>query len=115
VSTRLQELIRKRERLIAHAATQRAQVAELVESLHTPLAIADGAYRIAQVIRRHPAIAAAATVAMFAQTRQHRLLLWSGRLFSLWELYRSLREQWPRRERPPREAGGSAAYFVSPK
>jgi hypothetical protein len=92
--------------LVARAATQRAQIAELVEGLHTPLAIADGAYRIAQVIRRHPAIAAAATVAMFAQTRQHRLLLWSGRLFSLWELYRSLREQWPRRERPAREGGG---------
>ena len=100
MSTRLQELIRKRQRLVAHAATQRAQVAEQVESLHGPLAIADGAYRIAQVIRRHPAISAAATLAMFAQARQHRLLLWSGRLFGLWELYRSLREQWPRREGP---------------
>ena len=106
MSTRLQELIHKRERLVAHAATQRAQIAELVEGLHRPLAIADGAYRIAQVIRRHPAIAAAATVALFAQTRQHRLLLWSGRLFSLWELYRSLREQWPRRERSARGSGG---------
>ena len=106
MSTRLQELIRKRQRLVAHAATQRAQVAELVESLHGPLAIADGAYRVAQVIRRHPAISAAATVAMFAQARQHRLLLWSGRLFSLWELYRSLREQWPRRERSARQPGG---------
>ena len=106
MSAELAALIRKREQLVAHAATQRAQLAEVVSSLHTPLAIADRAYRVAQVIRRHPAIAAAATVAMFAQTRQHRLLLWSGRLFSLWELYRSLREQWPRRERSARGSGG---------
>ncbi len=58
--SQLAEVVRKREKLVAHAATQRAQLAELTDRLHTPLAIADGAYRIAQALRRHPAISAAA-------------------------------------------------------
>ncbi len=88
MSTKLAALISKRQQLVAHAATQRAQFAERVERLHTPLAIADGAYRVARAVRRHPAVSAAATVAMFTQLPQHRVLLWAGRVVTLWELYR---------------------------
>jgi hypothetical protein len=32
--------------------------------------------------------------------QRHRLLMWAGRLFSVWEIYRVVREQWPRRAEP---------------
>jgi signal transduction histidine kinase len=98
VNTKLAALVRKRRELVAHAATQRAMLAALAEDLRRPLAVADGAYRIAQAVRRHPAISALTSITMLAQLKRHRLLLWSGRLLGLWEVYRVLREQWPRRE-----------------
>lgn len=100
MNTKLAAVVHKRQRLVARAATQRAMLAALAEDLRRPLAVADGAYRIAQAVRRHPAISALTTITMMAQVRRHRLLLWSGRLLGLWEVYRALREQWPRRESP---------------
>ena len=59
--------------------------------------MADGAYRLGQALRRHPAISALA-LAMLVRTQRHRLLVWSGALLTLWELYQAFREQWPRRD-----------------
>jgi hypothetical protein len=66
--------------------------------------VADGAYRVGQAVRRHPAITAVA-VALLVQLQRHRMLLWGGRLFTLWELYQAFREQWPRRAPKPEPPG----------
>jgi hypothetical protein len=96
VSARLATLVRKRRTLVARAATQRAELAALVERWRRPLAVADTAFRVGLALRRHPALVAVG-VALLAPLRGRSALRWGGRLFTLWELYRALREQWPQR------------------
>jgi hypothetical protein len=96
MNTKLAAVVRRRQALVSRAAAQRAELADLAERWHGPLAVADGAYRLGQALRRHPAISALA-VAMLVRTQRHRVLVWSGALLTLWELYQAFREQWPRR------------------
>jgi hypothetical protein len=96
MNTTLAAVVRRRQALVSRAAAQRAELAVLAERWHGPLSVADGAYRLGQALRRHPAISALA-VAMLVRTQRHRVLMWSGALLTLWELYQAFREQWPRR------------------
>lgn len=113
MNSRLAILVRRRHALMARTEAQRAGLAALVGRWRVPLAVADGAFRIGWALHRHPAIPAVA-VALLVQLQQHRALLWSGRLFALWEVYQLMREQWPRRaqtersEPAPRRAAGNS-------
>ena len=99
MSAELAALVRRRRVLVARAAVQRAELAALAERWRGPIAVADVAYRAGRTMRRHPALFAVA-VALLVQMRGRGPLLWSGRLFTLWELYRAFREQRPRRAGP---------------
>lgn len=83
-------LVRRRRVLAAHAATQRAQLAETVGRLRGPLALADGAFRVGRALRHHPTLLVAA-LALLATPRKSALVLWSGRFFTAMELLRVLR------------------------
>jgi hypothetical protein len=96
MNTKLAAVVRRRQALVLRAAAQRAELAVFAERWHGPLAVADGAYRLGQALRRHPAVSAV-VVAMLVRTQRHRVLKWSGTLLTLWELYQAFREQWPRR------------------
>ena len=96
MNTKLSAVVRRREALVSRVAAQRAELAVLAERLRGPLAVADGAYRLGQALRRHPAISTL-LVAMLVRTQRHRVLAWSGALLTLWELYQAFREQRPRR------------------
>ena len=96
MNTKLAAVVRRRHALVSRVAAQRAEFAVLAERWRGPLAVADGAYRLGQALRRHPAISAV-VVAMLVRTQRHRVLVWSGTLLTLWELYQAFREQWPRR------------------
>jgi hypothetical protein len=96
MNTTLVAVVRRRGALVSRVAAQRAELAVLAERWRGPLMVADGAYRLGQALRRHPAISAVA-LAMLLRTQRHRVLVWSGALLTLWELYQAFREQWPRR------------------
>ena len=96
MNTKLAAVVRKREELVSRAAAQRTELEVFAERWRGPIAVADGAYRVGQALRRHPAISALA-LAMLVRTQRHRVLAWSGALLTLWELYQAFREQWPRR------------------
>ena len=105
MKTQLAAVVRKREELVSRVATQRTEFEEFVERWRGPFAVADGAYRLGQAVRRHPAISAVA-LAMLVRTQRHRVLVWSGALLTLWELYQAFREQWPRRDQPAEPQAG---------
>ena len=90
MSRKLAGVVHQRRVLVAHAATQRAQLAQAVERLRGPLAFIDGAFRAGQMVRRHPALLAAA-LALLVPLRRPALVLWSGRFFTVLEVFRALR------------------------
>jgi hypothetical protein len=96
MNTKLAAVVQRRQAMVSRAAAQRAEIAVFVERWRRPLSVADGAYRLGQAVRRHPAISAVG-LAILVWTQRNRVLVWSGGLFTLWELYQAFREQWPRR------------------
>jgi hypothetical protein len=97
MSAELTAVMRRRQALVARAAAQRAELAELAARWQQPLRIADAAYRIGRAVRTHQALVTLATTLLVLGPQRHRLLMWAGRLFSVWEIYRVVRQQWPRR------------------
>ena len=94
MSTRLAEVVRKREALVARSAAQRAALAAHVSGLQGLLKIGNTAMGIGRALRLHPALTVvAATTLLQGLVRRHRLLLWAGRALTLWELFRAFREQ----------------------
>jgi hypothetical protein len=99
MSVELTTVVRRRQALVARAAAQRAELAELAAPWQQPLRIADAAYRVGRAVRTHQALVTLATTLLVLMPQRHRLLMWAGRLFSVWEIYRVVREQWPPRPR----------------
>lgn len=95
MNARLASVVRRRQALVARASAQRADFTALAARWRGTLAVADAAYRVGLAVRWHPVISTV-VLALLVRSRQHRMLAWSGRLFTLWELYRAYREQWPR-------------------
>jgi hypothetical protein len=96
MNTKLAAVVRRRVALVSRVAAQRAELAVFAERWHGLLSVVDGAYRLGQAVRRHPAISAVA-LSVLVRTQRNRVLMWSGALLTLWELYQAFREQWPRR------------------
>ncbi len=104
MSAELNAVVRRRQTLVARAAAQRAELAMLVARWEQPLRIADAAYRVGRAVRTHQALVTLATTLLVLTPQRHRLLMWMGRLLSLWELYRVVRAQWSARREG--DAGG---------
>lgn len=96
MNTKLAAVVRKRQALVSRVAAQRAELTDFAEHWRGLLSVADVAYRLGQAVRRHPAISAVA-LSVLVRTQRERVLMWSGALLTLWELYQAVREQWPRR------------------
>lgn len=96
MNTKLGAVVRRRQELVSRVAAQRAELAVFAGRWHGLLSVADAAYRLGQAVRRHPAISVV-VLAILVETQRNRVLVWSGGLFTLWELYQAFREQWPRR------------------
>ncbi|HXF67268.1 MAG TPA: YqjK family protein [Burkholderiales bacterium] len=87
---RLIELARRKERLIARAAAQRAEIAAILRRWQAPLEVADRALAVARFLRAHPLLVAAAAAAVVTLGRR-RLLGLAGRGLAAWRLLRALR------------------------
>ena len=98
MNTKLAAVVRKRQALVSRVTAQRAELANYAEHWRRFLSVADVAYRLGQAVRRHPAISAV-VLSVLVRTQRNRVLMWSGALLTLWELYQAFREQWPRRAR----------------
>jgi hypothetical protein len=93
MNVRVNALRRKRESLISQAKTQRGEVADLALHLQSRLRLVDMGIAIIQAIRSHP-ILVATSATMLLPTSRSKLLYWSSRLFTAWEIYTLVRTQW---------------------
>jgi hypothetical protein len=94
MKARVEYLRRRRESLVAQAAMQRNEVPSIAAQLQKSLWPVDMVFAILQSIRVHPLLAVASSTLMLSDSRR-KLLLWSSRLFTAWELFNLVRKQWP--------------------
>jgi hypothetical protein len=81
--SRLDDIARKRERLVARAAEQRRAIGESLDGLQGVLSVADRAFTLGKWARGHPAVLAIATTGLVA-LRPKLGLRWVVRALSLW-------------------------------
>lgn len=84
---RLAQIHARRERLVAKAAVQRDDVAQLLAPWRGPLQIADRGLAAAGYVRAHPAVAVIAALVLIILSPK-RALRWTQRAFVLWRGYR---------------------------
>ena len=97
------ELARRRERLIARAAQQRAGIATAFQRWEKPAGVLDQGITAARFLKSHPLLLAA-VVAVAVVLGRRNLLAWAGRGFVAWRTWRSV-EAWGRRSGFWRVAG----------
>ena len=96
MSTRKEYLRLRREMLLSKAAAQRSEVAYSASHLQKRLRWVDNGFAVGQALRAHPVLALAGVSLLLRMARTKRLL-WAGQLFTAWELFSVVRNQWTRR------------------
>jgi len=96
MSQRLEDIKRRKQVLISRAAAQRSELTYLTLTVNKPLRFIDDVLAVIRAFRLHPVLAGVAVSSLLVTSR-HRLLLWAGRIYTGWEIYQAIREQWPRR------------------
>lgn len=95
MSRRLDEIEQRKQLLVARSNIQRSELSYLAQIVDRPFRVADAVLGIGRAFVIRPVF----TVSSRLLTPKHRLLLWAGRIFAGWEMYRILRELWPRHRR----------------
>lgn len=92
MNARLTAIARRRAALVAQAAAQRHELDRLIRPWQMPLALADRGIALVHGLRAHP-LAIAVGVALLTRMGRGRLGVWVGRIWTAWQLYRSLQDQ----------------------
>ena len=85
----------RKERLIARAAQQRAEIAAAVLRWDKPISVLDRGLAAARFLKEHPLVVVAASTAVIVLGRRN-LLRWTGRGLIAWRAWRSV-NAWTRR------------------
>jgi hypothetical protein len=93
MSRRLDEIEQRKQLLVARANIQRSELNYLAQIVDRPFRIVDAMLGVGRAFSMQPVFRASSRLL----TPRHRLLFWAGRIFVGWEIYRVIREQWPRR------------------
>ncbi len=83
------ELARHKERLIARAGQQRAEIIDAFRRWEKPAAAIDRGIAVARFLRAHPLLLAAG-LALAAALGPRNLIRWLGRGLVAWRTWRSL-------------------------
>jgi hypothetical protein len=95
MNARLTAIRHRREELVARAGDQRQALGDLVEPWRTGLTLTDRAIALAREVRSHW-ITLAAGALLLSRMGRGRGGVWVRRLWTIWELYRVLRNPEPR-------------------
>jgi hypothetical protein len=96
MNKRLAEIKQRQERLIARAGAQRDEIVRISGAWRQPLRVFDEVFGTVRRLRFHPVLAAVSQSLLLTVTPRYRfLLLWAGRAFVGWEVFRTARELWP--------------------
>lgn len=88
MNAKLVEIIRRRERLLMRAATQREELADLARHLRAPAAAIDHVKSAVQTLKAHPVLLAF-PLAVLALWRPRRIIAWGGRAWMVWRFWRT--------------------------
>ncbi len=88
-TARLIELARRKERLIARAAQQRAGIAVACRMWRKPFSIIDQGIAVVAYLKAHPLVLALAVAGVAAVGRRN-LPRWIGRGFFVWRAWRAV-------------------------
>lgn len=83
------ELARRKERLIARAGQQRAEIVAAFRRWEKPVGVIDRVIGVARFLKAHPLLLAAG-LALAAALGRHNLIRWAGRGLVAWRTWRSL-------------------------
>ncbi len=96
MNKRLQEIKQRQDSLVARAAAQRDEIAHIASAWRQPLFIVDEVMATVRRLRFHPVLAAVGQSLLLTVAPRYRfLLLWVGRAFVGWEVFRTVRELVP--------------------
>lgn len=105
MNKRLAEIKRRQERLVARAGAQRDEIVRISGAWRQPLRVIDEVFGTVRRLRFHPVLAAVSQTLLLTVAPRYRfLLLWAGRAFVGWEVYRTTRELWPQKHPPEKES-----------
>ena len=90
MNKKLRNLAERRESLVAKAAAQRLLIAQNIETLRAPLALADRGLAAVSYIKCHPVWTAGASLGLLALTRSSRSVQWFQRGWTVWQVVRKL-------------------------
>ncbi len=93
MNARVAYLRRRRELLISQAADQRSEVSSIALHLQQRLRPVDTGFAIVQTLRKHPVMALTSATLLLPASK-NKLLRWSSRLFTAWELFYLVHKQW---------------------
>jgi hypothetical protein len=85
----LNEIARRKERLIARCEAQRGIIAEVFRDLRQPIAVVDRALSVAGFLRAHPVVVAAAVAGLIVFRRRSFLGLLTRGL-AAWRMWRAV-------------------------
>ncbi len=88
MNTRLLALIRRRERLLARAEAQRAEIAASLRQWRVPLLAADRGLDAVRLLKAHPALLAP-PLAVLLVLRPRRFANWSAKAWVVWRFWRT--------------------------
>ena len=87
---RISELERRKERLVAQCARERAELGTALAAWQAPLAALDRGIAATRFLAAHP-VAVAAVGVVLAVLGRRRLLRWAGRGLLVWRTWRTVR------------------------
>jgi YqjK-like protein len=92
----LDDIIRRKQTLIARCEAQRLAIASAVRDLERPIAMADRVLAVAKFLRSHPILVGAAVAAFMFGRRRTSIIGLLARGVGAWRLWRSI-SIWARR------------------
>jgi YqjK-like protein len=87
MDAKLIELIRRRERLLARAESQRAELSRIVQRWQVPIDMADHTIAVARALKKHPVLLALPLAAL-AAWRPRQFTAWAGQAWLMWRVWR---------------------------
>jgi YqjK-like protein len=86
----LDDIVRRKQRLIERCAVQRAAIAGAFRELERPIAVADRGLKIVRFFRSHPVLIGAAIAAIMVARGRTSLIGLLARGVSVWRLWRTI-------------------------
>jgi hypothetical protein len=97
VSSRLEEIARRKRALVEKAGRERAELAAACDEVRSPLDITSTLLGIGRTLKTHPIIAAGIS-SFLVSGYAGKLLKSSGEILRLWKLARPLWDWWRKRK-----------------